>query len=357
MSLFNLRSGIFKNTGTAYLKNKPSLDQSILKKSVNTPSSILEELTTLVNTYSLNWIPDSTGNGSYFISSQVTSAINSSESKFIQEWKLHKPQVLEYFLEFGVMPRLICIKGAELSVFKKLWQHYNSSILKTSTEVWIMDWSIAYWYLNKYKNSSINNNKTKYNWISPNPLAAKSEDKYCYTDSSEESLKLRIMELLSYQSTIKYTQEVSVTNIFKSSTNVAKTRRFDWVIHSTYKGNRYKKAYELKIGEITADIVKEVLAEKRYVDLLRYRYNKRKCKLILTSPIGISPEAKALIRNNPYVDFVPLQDFIDKIIHNILKECAPESKWYFIKEVFPRLFPENTLSVSISEKKVKLLSN
>lgn len=329
---------------TSFLLNKPNLKQSILAKNKKIDVKVLDELETLVDKYKLSWVPASTGNNAHFLCSEVLKAVGKDDNYFKTTWTKNKKDVIDRYFEYGVLPRLENVKGAALNYIRDAWLHYNDKDV-SDNDGWVLEWSITHWILTTFtKNNILSFAKDSLIVQRKGPCLGNEDDEYLYNDYLEDNLRLRIVELASYQSKIKLVQEFTLDNtILKSNTNVAKTRRIDLL---EYKPNRSYVAYELKLSMITADHVKEALGDKGYLELLRKRFKGRKIKFYFMSPKGISPEAKRLISNNPYVDFIPVSKLVNKLINVIRSETPDAGRWFFVQK-FKELFPQNVTKVNL----------
>lgn len=144
---------------------------------------------------------------------------------------------------------------------------------------------------------------------------------------------------------------------FRDLKDKLKTRRLDFITRHA----RVVTGYELKLRLITVEDVKNILFVKSYLELLSNEVEKfdtakkrkvRQVQFVLMSPIGISDEAKELLKSIPDVKFISVQSFCTLKLKQALKNKYKLQPWYLInlaKEKYYQLFNPSVLN-SISKQ-------
>ncbi|MGV0103986.1 hypothetical protein NSTCB13_02632 [Nostoc sp. DSM 114160] len=278
-------------TTTAQLK------ESILASKPTLDSTILEDICRLTIVHQLKWVPNKDGKNPHCIMSQLSVAKGLGAEDYKKNWANSTGSLEKTSLE-SLPGKAIKLEGDQLAIFKKVYQDIHNESLGKINQLWVGNWEHAYAYLTQGKTSVAKSFQS----LGAKAIQLKSEEElaqqpievvtkhFVYNSGwrKEEYLQRDLCYLAS-MTPYKLSAEVAVEDYPGSKTE---TRRFDLVHIQPHKTKgKIITCYELKKDIITLEDLIMTVHAKRYLQLLKDRYNTNHVSLILVAPFGGSAEA------------------------------------------------------------------
>ncbi|MEH2093983.1 hypothetical protein [Nostoc sp.] len=281
-------------TTTAQLK------ESILASKPTLDSTVLEDICRLTRVHQLKWVPNKDGKNPHYIMSQLSAAKGLDEKDYQKHWadKSNLTGSLKGISLESLPGKAVKLEGAQLAIFKKVYQDiYNESLGKINS-LWVGNWEHAYAYLVQGKTSVARDFQTLgakvielkvEEEIAQQPIEVVTKHFIYNSGWKKEEYLQRDLCYLASMTPYKLSAEVAVEDYPQSKTE---TRRFDLVHIQPHKTKgKIVTCYELKKDIITIEDLVMTVHAKRYLQLLKDRYNTDHISLILVAPFGGSAEA------------------------------------------------------------------
>lgn len=260
---------------------------AIYKENPKANPTDLNLLRAYIETYNLTSVPDKNGKGCWFVASDLAIAKGLAKKNYSDYCsRLARRQV-------QMKGNHITLRGDSLKNYKKLLREKTGYILGGSSVI-IASWERALAYLQ-----------------SKHLLTSRPHIEF----HSEQQMQTLLVLLASYSS-LNFRQE--------SSFNYKNTCvRLDILDESN------KIIYELKVGTISEDHIREKMKYLEVEDLKSY-------SLIFVSPISCSRGARTLIKNNKRLSYMHVTDLADIIYRNILSITPPSAMFYINQTLAPK---------------------
>nr|WP_322714542.1 hypothetical protein [Nostoc sp. ChiSLP03a]MDZ8215796.1 hypothetical protein [Nostoc sp. ChiSLP03a] len=292
-------------------------------------SGILAELCRLTRVHNLKWVADKNGNNAYYIMSDLSVAKGLDVKDYAYNWadktKSTIPvrqdssealpgnadltgsvennpsklitSLLQRSSEF-LPGKAFKLEGENLANFKKLYQEQNGISLGRVNSLWVGDFLHAYSYLVQGKSETARDFQSLGSKaiqlkveeeIAQQPIEVVTKHFIYNSGWKKEEYLQRDLCYLASMTPYKLSAEVAVEDYPGSKTE---TRRFDLVHIQPHKSKgKIVTCYELKKDIITIEDLVMTVHAKRYLQLLKDRYNTNHVNLILVAPFGGSAEA------------------------------------------------------------------
>lgn len=343
-------------TSTEKLKN------SILAASPQADSTILEDLCHLTRKHQLKWVSSAKyGNGAFFIMSQLSVAKGLESNDYRDHWannaiernrqyrKDRRAEAIsavcgtplpERVLLKSLSGRSFKLEGEQLAKFKEAWQETWGESLGRVNSLWVGDWDHAYSYLTQGKSTTAKDfqsigakavqTSVERDIAEISTPITKVDRNLIYNSgySKEEHLQ-RDLCYLAAHSPYKVSAEVSVEDYPGSRTQ---HRRFDLVHVQPHKTKgKVVTCYELKRDVITLEDLIVTVEAKRYIDLLRLKYETSNIKLIMVAPYGGTEEALVKCQQYDDVEIWTVRKFTLFLLEKVRKYHQTDS--YFVDKM------------------------
>lgn len=299
-----------------------SLKSSILTANPTADLTVLEELCFLTRKHQLKWVARGSKHGAFFIMSQLSLAKGLDAEDYRKHWadKSETTAAVKRLSSESTSSLLqnpaeslpgeaLKLEGERLASFKKLYQETYGESLGRINSLYIGDWLHAYSYLVQGKTETAKDfqalgSKAIETSVKQNieeitqPVKQVTKSIIYQSGWSREDYLQRDLCYLACMSPYKLSAEVAADDYPGSRTQV---RRFDLLNIQPHKTKgKIVTCYELKKDVITLEDLVMTVDAKRYIELLKDKYQTPHVKLIMVAPYGGTEEA--LVKCQSYDD-------------------------------------------------------